>query len=144
MRRSIRLAEGHLAKAADIAGTHGLGLLFLGSDEGLREVAILQGTRTGHDGLVSLARAAGDRFVTASGNRAAADATTAPSGRSLSPGEIQLLAFLPTRDTNEDIASRLGISVNTVKTRLTRLYRKLGVSGRKEAVAAARVRGLID
>lgn len=144
MRRSIRLAEGHLARAADIAVEHRLGLLFLGSDDDLLEVAILQGTRAGHDGLVSLATAARDRFVTSSGRRAASEVPAPPSGRSLSPGEIQLLAFLPTRETNEDIASRLGISVNTVKTRLARLYRKLGVSGRKEALAAARLRGLID
>ena len=144
MRRSTRLAEGHLAQAADIAVAHGLGLLFLGSDDHLIDLAILQGTRTGHDGLVSLATAARDRFVTASGSRATTDPTAKPSGRPLSPGEIQLLAFLPTRDTHEDIASRLGISVNTVKTRLARLYRKLGVSGRKEALAEARIRGLID
>ena len=144
MRRSIRLAEGHLAKAADIASEHGLGLVFLASDDDLLEVAILQGTRTGDDGLVSLATAARDGFAPASGSGTVPDATASPARRSLSPGEIQLLAFLPTRDTNEDIANRLGISVNTVKTRLGRLYRKLGVTGRKEAVAEARTRGLID
>ena len=115
------------------------------ADDELLELAILQGTRTGHDGLVSLATAARDRFRDRLGWSARTPTRLgASTHRPLSPGEIQLLAFLPTRDTNEDIARRLGISVNTVKTRLGRLYRKLGVSGRREAVAEARTRGLID
>lgn len=142
MRRSNRLAEGHLTRAAGIAAEHGLGLVFLGADGQLLDLAILTGTRTGDDALVSLATAARDRFRT-DGGGPDADAVGAPAQRSLSAGDIQLLAFLPTRETNEDIARRLGISVNTVKTRLARLYRKLGVNGRKEAVAAARRRGII-
>ena len=144
MRRSTRLAENHLTQAADIAGEHGLGLVFLGSDDDLLELAILLGTRTGYDGLVSLAESGRDRWRAASDGRPDAFVTASPTHRALSPGEIQLLAFLPTRDTNEVIARRLGISVNTVKTRLGRLYRKLGVRGRGEAIAEARLRGLID
>ena len=35
------------------------------------------------------------------------------------------------------MAAELGVSTNTIKTRLRRLYRKLDVSGRDEAIAAA-------
>jgi LuxR family maltose regulon positive regulatory protein len=48
-----------------------------------------------------------------------------------------VLTFLPTRMTNDEIAERLGVSVNTLKTHLKHVYRKLGVAGRSEAVAAA-------
>lgn len=63
--------------------------------------------------------------------------------RPLSAGELELLRLLPTRDKNGDIAARLGISVNTVKTRLRRLYKKLDVGNRDDAIATARSRGLL-
>ncbi len=47
-------------------------------------------------------------------------------------------------DRNADIADSLGISVNTVKTRLRRLYAKLRVANRDEAIARARERGLLE
>ena len=61
----------------------------------------------------------------------------------LSRGEIELLSLLPGRETNGDIAEQLGVSLNTVKTMLQRLYRKLGVAGRNEAVTVARSRNLL-
>lgn len=137
IRRSTRLAEGHLVKAADIALAHGMALVFLGCDTELLDLATVVGTRQGHDGLVSLAEAARQGFGTALDG---VDRSPAPS---LSPGEIQLLGFLPRRDTNADIARHLGVSVNTVKTRLQRLYRKLGASTRDDAIAVARQRGLL-
>lgn len=144
MRRSSRLAESHLIQAADIASEHGLGLVFLGAGRDLLEHAIQLGSRSGHDGLVALATAARDGYAsTRPGTGDPEGVAHSPAHRSLSPGEIQLLAFLPSRDSNEDIARSLGISVNTVKTRLSRLYRKLEVANRNEAVAVARRRGLI-
>lgn len=41
------------------------------------------------------------------------------------------------------IATELGVSPNTVKTQVTSVYRKLGVAGREEAVAAAAARHLL-
>lgn len=35
------------------------------------------------------------------------------------------------------------MSINTVKTRLYRMYRKLGVDSRDDAIDAARARGII-
>ena len=65
------------------------------------------------------------------------------AGVQLSAGELELLTFLPRRDTNADIARQLGVSVNTIKTRLYRLYRKLGVDSRDAAVRVAQTRGLV-
>jgi LuxR family maltose regulon positive regulatory protein len=55
----------------------------------------------------------------------------------LTEREFALMALLPTRLSNVELAERLGISVNTVKTHLKHIYRKLGVTGRTQAVTEA-------
>jgi len=55
----------------------------------------------------------------------------------LTEREFMVLTMLPTRASNAEIADRLGVSVNTVKTHLKHIYRKLAVDGRNDAVAAA-------
>ncbi|QBJ98721.1 LuxR family transcriptional regulator [Rhodococcus sp. ABRD24] len=57
--------------------------------------------------------------------------------------ELDLLAELPTWRTAEEIAADLCVSVNTVKTHLRGIYRKLGVSTRRDAVTAAHTLGLL-
>ena len=44
--------------------------------------------------------------------------------------------------TLEEIAARLWVTRNTVKTQLRSVYRKIGVSTRAEAVAWARAHGI--
>ena len=61
----------------------------------------------------------------------------------LSPREIQLLGILPSGKSNEEIAVELMVSVATIKTHLSGLYRKLDVKNRTQALAVARHRGLI-
>jgi LuxR family maltose regulon positive regulatory protein len=61
----------------------------------------------------------------------------------LTEREFAVLAVLPTRLSNAEIAERFGISLNTIKTHLKHIYRKLGVEGRSEAVAAAGRLGLL-
>jgi LuxR family maltose regulon positive regulatory protein len=58
----------------------------------------------------------------------------APAG--LTPAELRLLPLLATHLTFREIATRLQVSRNTVKTQAISIYRKLGVSGRSEAIAA--------
>jgi LuxR family maltose regulon positive regulatory protein len=55
----------------------------------------------------------------------------------LTEREYLVLSLLPTRMSNMDIANRLGVSLNTIKTHLKHIYRKFGVAGRSEAVDAA-------
>ncbi|MEO6116072.1 MAG: LuxR C-terminal-related transcriptional regulator, partial [Pseudolysinimonas sp.] len=61
---------------------------------------------------------------------------------SLSARERLVLAEVQRGFTVAAIAAELYISPNTVKTHLRRLYRKLGVSTREEAIRAARALGL--
>ena len=56
----------------------------------------------------------------------------------LSERELAVLRFLPTMMSNAEIASELFVSVNTVKTHLKHVYRKLDVADRRECVRRAR------
>ena len=61
----------------------------------------------------------------------------------LSRREGEILALLADGLVNKQIAARLGISTNTVKTHLELLFEKLGVATRAEAVATGVKRGLL-
>ncbi|WP_186763290.1 LuxR C-terminal-related transcriptional regulator [Lentzea tibetensis] len=93
-----------------------------------------------------LARGAGrfgrlDPFATAT--MTALPATSTTSTDVLTTRERDLLVELPSMRTTEEIADSLFVSVNTVKTHLRGIYRKLGVNQRRDAVIVARQRGLI-
>lgn len=53
----------------------------------------------------------------------------------LTTREVQVLAMIAGGATNPDIADRLHLSVNTIKTAIRSAYRKIGVTRRSEAVA---------
>jgi DNA-binding CsgD family transcriptional regulator len=61
----------------------------------------------------------------------------------LSPREVEILEVLAVGDSNKEIARRLGISPNTVKTHVARIYEKLGVQRRVQAIEKARFLSLI-
>ncbi len=61
----------------------------------------------------------------------------------LSGREQEMIVFLSQGYTNKEIAKSLAISPNTVKTHLTRLFDKLGVSNRTQAVAEAKLLNII-
>lgn len=61
-----------------------------------------------------------------------------------SPGELAVLRYLPSELSQREIAARLYISLNTLRTHTRALYRKLGVHSREEAVARADALGLLD
>lgn len=68
---------------------------------------------------------------------------TTKAGLALTPREQAVLAELTLDVTVEEIAARLWVSRNTVKSQLRSVYRKLDVSTRADAVARARDAGLI-
>jgi LuxR family transcriptional regulator, maltose regulon positive regulatory protein len=61
----------------------------------------------------------------------------------LSEREQAILRYLPTMMSNQEIAAELFVSVNTVKTHLKAIYRKLDAAGRREAVRRGRELGLM-
>jgi LuxR family maltose regulon positive regulatory protein len=63
---------------------------------------------------------------------------------SLTAAELQMLPLLATYLTFNDIAARLGISRNTVKSHVNSIYRKFGVSSRGTAVDHAIALGLLE
>ena len=56
----------------------------------------------------------------------------------LSPRECEILELLASGQSNKELARTLGISPNTVKTHLARVFGKLEVQNRMQAVEKAR------
>ena len=61
----------------------------------------------------------------------------------LSERELQVLAELAAGHANKEIAARLHVSPNTVKTHVARVFEKLEASRRTEAIRKARELGLV-
>jgi LuxR family maltose regulon positive regulatory protein len=72
------------------------------------------------------------------------ETVSASAVRDLTPAELRVLQFLPTHLSFPQIAGQVFVSPNTVKTQAQGVYRKLGVSSRREAVEQARAAGLLD
>jgi DNA-binding NarL/FixJ family response regulator len=66
-----------------------------------------------------------------------------PGQAALSPREREALVLVAAGETNRAIAAQLGVADETVKTMLARIYAKLGVRRRAEAVSAAHERGIL-
>jgi DNA-binding NarL/FixJ family response regulator len=63
---------------------------------------------------------------------------------SLTPREHEVLVMISSGLTMRQMASRLGISPRTVETHVAKLYRKLGVRTRVQAVSRAISLGLVE
>jgi DNA-binding NarL/FixJ family response regulator len=67
----------------------------------------------------------------------------APGRAALSPREREVVRLVAAGETNKEIAAKLEIGDETVKTLLARTFAKLGVRRRAEAVSAAHELGLL-
>jgi DNA-binding NarL/FixJ family response regulator len=65
------------------------------------------------------------------------------SAEALTPRETEILALVAEGRTNGEIGKRLFISTKTVSVHVSNILAKLGASGRTEAAAIARRRGLV-
>ena len=65
---------------------------------------------------------------------AAGNGLSGPGGAALSEREEQVLALIVQGLTNQEIADRVYISINSVKTYIRSAYRKIGVRSRSQAV----------
>jgi DNA-binding CsgD family transcriptional regulator len=61
----------------------------------------------------------------------------------LSPRELDVLHELAAGRSNKEIAARLDVSPNTVKTHVANLFDKLGAKGRLDAINRARELGIV-
>jgi LuxR family maltose regulon positive regulatory protein len=120
------LAHRWLERAIDLATPHGTWAPLIARRDELQRLFDLHGgeLNSRHPALVEAmdgARASPRRPITA-----------------LTGRECAVLHYLPTLMSNEEIAAELGVSVNTVKTHLKTIYRKLGVTRRRDALLLAR------
>jgi DNA-binding NarL/FixJ family response regulator len=74
---------------------------------------------------------------------ATSEAQARVSAASITLAEAQVLRYLPKPLPFSVIADKLGISRSAAKERASRLYQRLGVHSRDEAVSRARSLGLI-
>ena len=62
----------------------------------------------------------------------------------LTTRELEVLKFIETGDTNQEIAEKLVISTATVKRHITNIYGKLGVKNRTQSIAIGKELKLFD
>ena len=131
-------ADGDLVLRALRLGARG----YVTKAEGLRDLAatirrVLAGERVMTPALEKDAMGALGRMA-----RRAREGADVEAG--LTPRERQVLELLSGGLTIGQIASRLGISPRTVETHVAKLYRKLGVRTRVQAISRAATLGLVD
>jgi len=131
-------ADGDLVLRALRLGARG----YVTKAEGLRDLAatirrVLSGERVMSPGLEKDAMGALGRMA-----RRAREGADVEAG--LTARERQVLTLLSGGLTIGQIATRLAISPRTVETHVAKLYRKLGVRGRVQAISRAATLGLVD
>ena len=144
-------AEGHPARILVLTGLTDEHVMFetirAGVDGYLEKTA---GVRFVAEALRRIAR--GERVFTRDQERAMvselgrlARQTREASGAqaTLTDREIETLGLVAVGLTVKQVASRLGLSPRTVETHLSKLYRKLGVRNRVQALSRAAALGLI-
>lgn len=129
-------AADQLGYALTLAEPHGLFRPFLDGGSAARS-ALTVLIRPANQGAAVAARIL-QRFDTRP-----ARSPDAPVPVPLTGSELAVLRFLPSHMTNQEIAESLFLSINTVKTHLRSVYRKLGVTTRRQAISAADRLGLL-
>ena len=124
-------AAAALERALELAEVEGLRRPFLDGAVALRRVLARHACRRNSaapllSGILDALPAAAD------------DGNGRGPAEPLSERERAVLRLMPTILANTEIAGELFVSVNTVKTHLRSIYRKLEVGSRREAVAKAR------
>jgi LuxR family transcriptional regulator, maltose regulon positive regulatory protein len=126
-------AEAQLAltRSIAIAAPEGICRPFVaGGPRALPLLRTYQRTQSPHREFVA-------RLVTMLSGESESLEIAVPTGP-LTNRERSVLMLLPTMMSNAEIADELHVSVNTVKVHLKSLYRKLGVTSRRQAVARTR------
>lgn len=133
------LAEAGLLEAAAtdeaVEALTGAGLIVAAADE-----AVDRAVQTDAAVIAEADRSAAEVITEDAAAVAAAEAKAADArvAASVTPAELRVLRYLPTRLTFALIADKLGISRAAAKSRAERLYKRLGVHDRAAAVERAR------
>ncbi len=137
----IVLADG--ARGADILEGLRLGIrAYLQKPEGLRTVgSVMARVLTGE---VVIDPHLEDVAVQELGRFARQTREGAVVGGALTPREREILDLLAEGFTMRQIGRRLGISTRTIETHVAKIYRKLSVRSRVQAVSRAATLGLIE
>jgi LuxR family transcriptional regulator, maltose regulon positive regulatory protein len=77
-------------------------------------------------------------LIAATGTGAPRPGTAVPLSEALTERELTILRYLQSILSNVEIAAELSVSVNTVKTHVRNIYRKLHATRRRDAVRRAR------
>lgn len=93
-------------------------------------------------GFLALGLFAGWRLFGRAPSRPAGN-PAAVAALGISGRELEVLRALAAGQANKEIARTLGVSPNTVKSHVARLYEKLDARRRTDAVARARVLGIL-
>ncbi|MDX1415387.1 MAG: LuxR C-terminal-related transcriptional regulator [Candidatus Promineifilaceae bacterium] len=136
-------ASRYLADALTSAQTEGFLRVFLDKGKDLIPVLHLAAGHNVHADYSKSLLAIFDETSPLPSGPTASNPSTALV-ETISDREIEVLALLADSLTYQEIAQRMFVSVNTVKSHLKNIYGKLGVHNRREAVARARALHLLD
>jgi len=104
---------------------------------------LIRGVRVVADGGALLAPSVTHTLIAEFASRARRSQASAADLSGLTPRETEILTLIGTGLTNGQIAAELVISENTVKTHVARVFDKLGVHERVQAVIIAFDTGLV-
>ena len=133
MEGSADTSQLHLLQALELGGRHSLVEIFVQAGP-----AIVQ--------LVAGLQASGPHFERSSSVAHVSCSSPSPGEELVDPltdRELEILSYLPSRFTNSEMAQRCYVSVNTIKTHMTHIYRKLDVANRNGAIRRAQEIGLL-
>jgi LuxR family maltose regulon positive regulatory protein len=82
--------------------------------------------------------------LTAAKDEKTSSASEQPLIELLSQRELEVLELIALGKTNQEVAQQLVVSRGTIKAHAASIYRKLGVTNRTEAVARARLLGILS
>jgi DNA-binding NarL/FixJ family response regulator len=123
------------------------GLIVAAADQATADAVAEDAATIEANDEVAAAHLAQSLAVIGAADKVAAEAAGEAGARvraaSVTMGEAQVLRYLPKPLPFSVIADKLGISRSAAKERASRLYKRLGVHTRDEAVAQARSLGLI-
>ncbi|SCE87387.1 LuxR family transcriptional regulator, maltose regulon positive regulatory protein [Micromonospora viridifaciens] len=138
-----RRAGRVLEQVLDLAAPEGYRRVFTRAEPGVRDLlAAHLDSGTAHWATVSeLVRGADERRADEPAARSGGAERTLDEP--LTERELTILRYLQSILSNVEIASELSLSVNTVKTHVRNIYRKLDATRRREAVRRARELRLI-